>query len=311
MKKPITSPGDRPMAIATTEAATNHSKVGILDEPMAATGSHPVLSQYQRLKKDVHLLLDPRDGGAAWDKVVNSTIIGLIVLNVLAVILETVESLERSWHAYFQAFEVLSITVFSIEYLLRLWSCTVLEKYHHPFKGRVRFLFSPSSMIDLIAIVPFFLPLLIAYDLRFIRIFRLVRFIRFFKLSRYLNASKVIRRVIAARKEELVISLTLTFTLIIVASSVMFFVEHEAQPDKFSSIPETMWWSVATLTTVGYGDMYPVTDLGKTLTAFISILGIGMFALPAGILASGFSDEFKKSKSKPIVCPHCGREEAP
>ena len=116
------------------------------------------------------------------------------------------------------------------------------------------------------------------------------------------------RSVFASKKEELVISLVLTISLIVVASSVMYFAEHDAQPDKFSSIPETMWWSVATLTTVGYGDMYPITGLGKTLTAFISILGIGMFALPAGILASGFSDEFKKSKKQQNICPHCGKE---
>jgi voltage-gated potassium channel len=123
-----------------------------------------------------------------------------------------------------------------------------------------------------------------------------------------LNASYVIRNVFKAKKEELVLSFVITFFLIIVASCVMYYAEHDAQPDKFSSIPETMWWSVATLTTVGYGDTYPITPLGKFLTAWISILGIGVFALPAGILASGFSDEFKKRKSVKNLCPHCGKE---
>ena len=99
----------------------------------------------------------------------------------------------------------------------------------------------------------------------------------------------------------------ITIFLIVIASCLMYYTEHDAQPDKFSSIPGTMWWSVATLTTVGYGDMYPITALGKTLTSIISILGIGMFALPAGILASGFSDEFKRTKKK-TYCPHCGKE---
>ena len=120
-----------------------------------------------------------------------------------------------------------------------------------------------------------------------------------------MNAGKIIGNVIRSKKEELILAMVLTLFLIIIASSVMFFVEHDAQPDKFSSIPETMWWSVATLTTVGYGDIYPITILGKTLTAFISVLGIGMFALPAGILASGFSDELKKEKAEK-VCPRCG-----
>lgn len=158
------------------------------------------------------------------------------------------------------------------------------------------------------AILPFYLPLFMIYDLRFIRILRLLRLFRFFKLGRYLNASKVIGNVFRSKKEELVLSFVITFFLVIVASSVMYYAEHDAQPEKFSSIPETMWWSVATLTTVGYGDEYPITSLGKFLTACISILGIGMFALPAGILASGFSDEFKKMKGEKNFCPHCGEE---
>jgi len=118
----------------------------------------------------------------------------------------------------------------------------------------------------------------------------------------------VIGNVFRSKKEELVLSFVITFFLIIVASSVMYYAEHDAQPDKFSSIPETMWWSVATLTTVGYGDAYPITPLGKFLTACISIMGIGMFALPAGILASGFSDEFRRMKTEKNLCPHCGKE---
>ena len=120
-----------------------------------------------------------------------------------------------------------------------------------------------------------------------------------------MHASKVIGTVVKSKKEELLLAMVITMVLIIIASSVMYFVEHDAQPHKFSSIPETMWWSVATLTTVGYGDIYPITVLGKTLTAIISILGIGMFALPAGILASGFSEAFKKEKVAK-VCPKCG-----
>jgi len=119
-----------------------------------------------------------------------------------------------------------------------------------------------------------------------------------------MNAGKLMMRVFKSKKEELVLSICMTFFLIIISASVMYFLEHDAQPDKFSSIPETMWWSVATLTTVGYGDVYPVTIVGKILASFISILGIGMFALPAGILASGFSDEIKQVK-KQQRCPHC------
>jgi voltage-gated potassium channel len=264
--------------------------------------------RYARLKRKVHLLLDPVDGGTFWDKVVNSIIVTLILLNLLAVILETMDSLYRDYAPWFRNFELMSIVLFSAEYLLRLWSCTCIKKYRHPLKGRLRYLVSPGSLVDLAAILPFYLPLLSGLDLRSLRILRMIRFSRFFKLGRFLNASRVIRRVFAAKKEELLISMLLVFTLIILAASLMYFVEHDAQPDKFSSIPETMWWSVATLTTVGYGDVYPVTAIGKTLTACISILGIGMFALPAGILASGFSEEFKRKEQRRVCCPHCGKE---
>jgi voltage-gated potassium channel len=262
---------------------------------------------YNRLKKKVHLLLDPSDGGTSWDKVVNGFIVMLILLNLLAVCLETVESLYREYSLWFRNFEWFSIIVFSVEYLLRLWSCTSIRKYRHPLKGRLRYILSPGSLVDLAAILPFYLPLS-GLDLRSLRSLRMIRFTRFFKLGRFLNASRVIRRVFASKKEELMISMLLVFTLIILAASLMYFVEHDAQPDKFSSIPETMWWSVATLTTVGYGDVYPVTGIGKTLTACISILGIGMFALPAGILASGFSEEFKRKEAMAAACcPHCGK----
>lgn len=262
---------------------------------------------YRSLKKKVHLLLDPADGGTFWDRVVNGIIVSLILLNLLAVCLETVEGLYHSYRSWFNNFELLSVAIFTIEYLLRVWSCTSVQKYGHPVKGRLRYIASPGALVDLAAILPFYLPLS-GLDLRSLRSLRMIRFTRFFKLGRFLNASRVIRRVFASKKEELMISMLLVFTLILVAASVMYFVEHDAQPDKFSSIPETMWWSVATLTTVGYGDVYPITGIGKTLTACISILGIGMFALPAGILASGFSEEFKRKEGHAAkCCPHCGK----
>jgi voltage-gated potassium channel len=264
-------------------------------------------STYNRLKKQVNLLLDPSDGGTVWDRIVNSIIVTLILLNLLAVCLETVESIYREYRVWFRNFEWFSVIVFSIEYVLRVWSCTSMRRYRHPVRGRLRYVTSPGMLVDLVAILPFYLPLT-KLDLRSLRSLRMIRFVRFFKLARFLNASRVIRRVFTSKKNELMISMLMVLTLIILAASLMYFVEHDAQPDKFSSIPETMWWSVATLTTVGYGDVYPITTIGKTLTAFISILGIGMFALPAGILASGFSEEFKKKEAAEVkCCPHCGK----
>jgi voltage-gated potassium channel len=240
-----------------------------------------------------------------WDSVADGAVVFLIILNIIAVILETVESLYLPYRAIFDTFETFSVATFSVEYLLRAWSCTCSEKYGSPVKGRLRYLLSVGSLIDLLAITPFFFSVA-AYDFRFVRIFRLIRFLRFFKLGRYLNASRIISRVFKSKRDELALCLIITLCLITVASCTMYFIEHDRQPDKFSSIPETMWWSVTTLTTVGYGDVYPVTAPGRILTACISIFGIGMFALPAGILASGFSSEFQKLKRKKYTCPHCG-----
>jgi len=259
------------------------------------------------LKRKIFLLLDPNEGGSKRDRVVNTLIIGLIVLNTLAVIVETIDSVYAQYSKIFRVFELFSIVFFSIEYILRVWTITESKRYKSPLQGRIKYMMTPGALVDLFAVMPFYLPFVMLLDLRFLRIFRLVRFLRFFKLGRYMNASKLMMRVFRSKKEELVLSFFMTFFLIIMSASIMYFIEHDAQPDKFSSIPETMWWSVATLTTVGYGDVYHITITGKILASFISILGIGMFALPAGILASGFSDEFKNAKKK-RCCPHCSAE---
>jgi voltage-gated potassium channel len=263
---------------------------------------------YSTVKKHIYILLDPSEGGTFWDKIIDGFTISLILLNVIAVILETVDSLFLAYGSLFQAFEIFSVCFFTLEYALRLWTCTYIDEFKHPITGRLRYILSFGSLIDLLAIVPFYLPLSTIYDFRFVRVFRLIRFLRVFKLGRYLNATRIISNVFKSKKEELVLCLLITLTLIVVASSLMYFVEHDEQPNKFSSIPGTMWWSVTTLTTVGYGDVFPITGLGRILTAFISILGIGMFALPAGILASGFSEEFQKLKKEKNICPYCGKE---
>ena len=161
-------------------------------------------------------------------------------------------------------------------------------------------------MIDLIAVVPAYIPLLVAIDSRVVRGIRLLRLFRILKLSRYNRAFSHIKNVVNSKKEELVISLFAVLTLLVIASSLMYFVENKAQPESFSSIPATMWWGVATLTTVGYGDVYPITGLGKFTAGIMAILGVGLFALPAGILANGFSDTLENKKNNE-TCKHCGK----
>lgn len=225
-------------------------------------------------------------------------IMTLILLNVFAVIIETVESIQTKYKTFLYYFEIFSVVVFSIEYIVRLWACTVMEKYRHPILGRLKYIFSMGAIIDLLAILPFYLPYLITVDARFLRILRLFRLMRIFKLGRYSLAFQMIVRVVKNRKEELMITFTMVIVLLILASSLMYYIENEAQPEVFTSIPATMWWGVATLTTVGYGDVYPITPLGKLLGAFIAILGIGVFALPAGIIASSFESEINQRNKK-------------
>jgi len=225
-------------------------------------------------------------------------IMTLIVLNVLAVITETVESIYTLYKEFFDGFELFSVAIFTIEYFIRIWTCTLNKKYHHPVWGRIRYITSIEAIIDLLAIIPFFLPLLLPINALFLRILRMFRLLRIFKLGRYSSAFQMVISAVRRRQEELLIVLTLVLVLLILSSSLMYYIEHEAQPEVFTSIPATMWWGVATLTTVGYGDVYPITPLGKLLGAFIAILGIGVFALPAGIIASSFESEMSKKKNR-------------
>ncbi|MBV6645026.1 MAG: ion transporter [Cyclobacteriaceae bacterium] len=245
-------------------------------------------------KRRIFETLEKGEGDDRLSKRFDLFIMTLILLNVMAVILETVESIYVQAPLLFYYFEIFSIIIFSIEYVGRLWTCTYFERYSHPFWGRLKFVFSIAGLIDLMAILPFYLPLLFAMDGRFLRMMRLFRVLRIFKMGRYSTAFNLIMRVIKQRKEELLITLTIVLVLLILASSMMYYLEHEVQPENFSSIPETMWWGVATLTTVGYGDVYPITGFGKVLGAFIAILGVGIFALPAGIIAAGFESEISK-----------------
>lgn len=258
------------------------------------------------IREHVYYFLEPGDDKG---RSVDVAIIVLIFLNIVALIFETVESIYSAHQAAFDLFENVSIAVFSVEYILRIWSCTTNPRYAHPVSGRLRFLVSPLGIIDLLAILPFFLPFF-GVDLRFVRTVRLLRIFRIVKLARYSRALRLLGHVVHQRKEELLSIFFVLLMLLIISSSLMFFAEHSVQPEVFSSIPTTMWWGIVTLTTVGYGDAYPITPLGQTIGAIIAVLGIGMFALPAGILGAGFTDELQKMRQsgegEPTRCHHCG-----
>ena len=269
---------------------------------------------YHQTKAKVHGLLHPEIvGDKHWDKVINVFIIVLIILNVAAVMLETVPSFhdEPYEQDFFYYFDLISVSIFTIEYVLRVWSSNHEAKYKHSFKGRLKYMLSPGAIIDLLAILPFYLQAIIGFDLRVLRMLRLLRFFRLFRLTAYMKSAHMIANIFRTRINELLLSLVLVIFLIIISSCIIYFAEHN-DPENgllFSSIPATIWWSVVTLTTTGYGDMYPVTTIGKTMAGIIMLTGVAFFALPAGIITAGFLEEFRKNKKRRHVkCPHCGQE---
>jgi voltage-gated potassium channel len=262
---------------------------------------------YHATRKKVHILLHPELGETRWDKVVNAFIIFLIISNVIVVILETVPSLHDRFETFFYYFDLISVIIFTIEYVLRVWSSDHDPKYRHSFFGRIKYVFSAEGLIDLLAILPFYVHVVVGLDLRMLRILRLLRFLRLFRLTAYMKSAKMIRNVFVKRASDLKLSVVLILILIIIASSVMYFAEHTAQPEVFSSIPATLWYAIVTLTTVGYGDMIPVTIIGKVMTGIIMLSGVAIFALPAGIITAGFLEEVQHLRGrKTIKCPHCG-----
>jgi len=235
-------------------------------------------------------------------------IISLISVNVLVVIIETEESVLDEYGYLFTPFEVFSVIIFTLEYSIRITVCKLNPKYQNIKYAHLKFLFSPMMLIDLAAILPFFLPFVV-FDTRFIRIIRLLRLFRLFKLARYSEPMQTLGEVFKAKASDLFVAFFILFIVLIFASSLMYHAEHEAQPEVFSSIPTSMWWGVITLTTIGYGDAVPVTVPGKIIGAGVAIIGIAVYAIPTGIMASAFTEELrKKREEKGRKCPHCGKD---
>jgi voltage-gated potassium channel len=266
---------------------------------------------YERIKRRVYEIVEcptPRHGTRGALDYFDLFIMVLIVVNVVAVMLETIRWAAEDYARPLRAFEIFSVMVFTAEYVLRLWSCTFDPRFAGAIRGRLKFALTPMALIDLLAIAPFYLEF-VTVDLRFIRSLRLFRLFRVFKLARYSTSMRTLVNVLGAKRDELLVTLFVVVVMLVFTSSAMYFAEHEAQPDKFESIPAAMWWGVATLTTVGYGDVFPITPLGKVLGGVIAVLGVGLFALPTGILASGFAEELQKRKRREtLICPHCGRD---
>lgn len=226
-------------------------------------------------------------------RLINWFLVALILVNVSVVIIESVDWIYIGHQQWFDAFEIFSVGVFTVEYLVRLWCSVESQPGERRLRARLLFSVQPMSLIDLAAIAPFYLAMLVGFDLRFLRVLRLLRI---FKLTRYSSALTVLLDVLREEAGSFAAGLFIMTVLLVIAASGAYLVEHQAQPDAFGSIPDAMWWAVATLTTVGYGDVIPITPMGKMFGAMVTLIGVGMAALPAGIIASGMTDQLRRRR---------------
>ncbi len=262
---------------------------------------------YRRAKRRTFQIVNNPESGERFSRAFDLIIVTIIGLTSLAIMLETIAPVFEAGRGAFAVFDVVSVAIFTVEYAARIWTCTEDPKFAHPLRGRLRFAVQPIILVDLLAIVPFYIPLIVGVDLRFARLLRLLRLV---KITRYSESMTIIGAVLRSRRDALISTVFIGFVLLFIASAFMYMAEREAQPEGFSSIPAAMWWGMVTLTTVGYGDLYPITALGRGVGAVVALLGIGLFALPAGILGSAFVDELDRRRSsspedEDAVCPHC------
>ena len=268
------------------------------------------------LRERVFLILQPAGEGNLASRAFDLFITLLVLLSVVSVFAVTFD-LPHPWPVRLQGLETFVSIVFTVEYLLRLFTSDMLYPGIPRWRAPFRYAVSGMAVIDLLAILPFYLPMAFSCNLLAIRIFRLVRLLRIFKLNRYFESLSAIGEVVRSKSRELLGSMFFVALMLVVASLVIYAAEHDAQPEAFKNAFSGLWWAVATLTTVGYGDIYPVTALGRTFGAIIALLGIGMVAIPTGIISSGLVEQLNSRKGRKDAashgetisyCPHCGRK---
>ena len=246
---------------------------------------------YFKIQKRTSQLLSKGDIADKPSQYVDMTLFILIILNIAAVCLESVKHIGDEYKLAFNAFEIFSVVIFSIEYLLRVWSAPARNDLGDSpdLIKRMKYIFSFTGLIDFLAIIPSILPYFFGgVDLRWLRVLRLLRLL---KISNYSSALEDFFSAIKADWRSFSAALYLMLIALFLSSALMYIAEHDSQPEKFSSIPETMWWGLITLTTVGYGDVSPVTPIGKIIGAFTAIMGVCTVALLTGIVASAFANQ--------------------
>lgn len=260
---------------------------------------------YGSFRHHLYDLLDPEPDAPRVERTVNALLAALIAVNLALTVVLTVPEWTPTLRPFARVVESVSLVVFGVEYLARLWVTPLRPHavYAHPVWGRVRYALTPLALLDLLVLVSFVAGL---GDLAALRALRLLKLLSLLKLGRYSQSLRLIGKVVVDRKEELLTMIVVVFALVLLSGTLMYFIEGSRNA-QFRSIPSAMWWAVITLTTIGYGDAYPTSGLGRVVGGFIALLGVGMVALPTGLLANGFADELRRQRQKPC-CPHCGKE---
>ncbi len=261
----------------------------------------PAIAEFKELNKNrtfrqkVHALVFPSQYGGTMQHIFEVFIAIWVLLSVLAVILESVKSIHYILHLQFVILDAVAVAIFTVEYAMRIYSCVEEPGYKGAFLGRFKQAKSPSTFIDFLAILPFFLEVFLhhLFDLRFLRVFRLARLL---KLTRGSDATAVLVKVVVREWPVMSAATFIMMLLLVLTASLGYLFEYDAQPEKFENIPTSIYWAVITLASVGYGDISPVTPIGRALTSILALLGIGIFAIPAALLASAFSDELVKER---------------
>lgn len=268
------------------------------DDPARAEGDAEQLPFWRQpgwlaLRRRAYDVLESGRGESTLATFVENLLVFLIFINVAAFVLESVPSIEASYGGLFTFINIVSVGIFTVEYALRLWSCVEVPflKRLPPLSARLKYATRPFLIIDLLAILPFYLSFLLPIDLRVLRVLRLFRFL---KLARYSPAMNTLVRVLANERRALTGALLLVLTLLLFAATIMYQIEGDTQPDHFGSIPQSAWWAIVTLTTVGYGDAVPVTALGRLVGGITMLSGLIVLALPIAIIATGFSQEVSR-----------------
>jgi voltage-gated potassium channel len=268
----------------------------------------PIPMNNKDIKWRIYNVIRDDDENDLLSNIIDIIIVSSIFLNILLIILDTFSFFHGKHENILKRIELVLAIIFTIEYLIRIWTSVYIIPAIPAYKARLKYLLTFKGLIDIIALIPFYIALIFDTNFDFLKIIRLFRILSILKINRYTNSLSNVGKVIRNKSAQLISSMFVVSILIIFSSVLMYYIENEAQPEKFNNAFSGLWWAIATLTTVGYGDIYPITVIGKILGVLIAFLGIGLVAVPTGIISAGFVEQISEEKETKKYCPYCGKK---